>query len=232
MDNTYFFTKGNKVDILTRMNQVHTITIYCPLGDFYIRTLKDTFNEMLSGYKENDNLWSNVPAIDALNVFYITAAFQKELDLDIDSDIIGIIVSSLKMFNRLKYISFQFTDDEEIMNSYKLLLKREKTGIKKSIYKVDMLEMNLGDMFSQNIIDMLNKVFMLNDIIPNSYLNRKFVLDFNYDDYISFMDMFIQNNIDNLNILDKNICDYFRKFPKPIESQKPMIRIITNYNER
>ena len=95
-----------------------------------------------------------------------------------------------------------------------------------------MLEMNLGDMFSQGVIDMLNKVFICNELIPNSYLNRRFILDFKYDDYTSFMDMFIENNRENLNLLDKNICDYFRKFPKMVEEQKPMIRLVTNYSER
>ena len=78
---------------------------------------------------------------------------------------------------------------------------------------------------------MLNKVFICNELIPNSYLDRKFALTFTYDDYISFMDMFINNNRMNLNLLDSNICDYFRSFPKLITEQKPDIRLITNYSE-
>ena len=232
MDNSYFYTKGSKEDIVMRINQVHSITIFCPLGDFCVRSLRDTFEVMLTGYRTDNNIWSDVPAIDALNAFIVTASFQQQVGIEADKNIMGLIVSSLKMFNRLKTISFEFTDDEEIMNTYKILLKNEKSGIKKYIYRLDMLEMNLGDMFSQGVIDMLNKVFICNELIPNSYLNRRFILDFKYDDYTSFMDMFIENNRENLNLLDKNICDYFRKFPKMVEEQKPMIRLITNYSER
>lgn len=229
MDNSYFYTKGNPEDIITRINQIHSITVYCPVDDFCVRSLKDTLEIMYPGYKEKDNFWSCVPAIDALNAFIVSSNFQKQIGADVDTDIMGVIISSLKMFNRLKVISFQFTDDKEIMKTYKIMLKKEKGTIKKYIYRIDMLEMNLSDMFSQNIIDMLNRVFICNDVIPNSYLNRRFILDFNFNDYTSFMDMFIGNNKDNLDYLDKNICEYFRKFPKLVEEQKPMIRIITNY---
>lgn len=231
MDKSNIYTKGNKEDIVTRIDQVHSITMFCPLDDFCVRSLRDTMEVMLPGYKTDRNIWSNVPTIDALNAFIVTASYHQELELDLDKKIMGVIVSSLKMFTRLKLISFEFTYDEEIMNTYQLLLKSEKNGIKKYIYKIDMVEMNLGDMFSQTIIDMLNKIFICNELIPNSYLNRRFVLEFRYDDYTTFMDMFIENNRDNLNMLDKNICDYFRKFPKMINDNKPMIRLVTNYRE-
>lgn len=231
MDKSYFYTKGNKEDVVSRIDQVHSITMFCPLDDYCVKSLRDTMEVMLPGYKTDKNTWSNVPSIDALNAFIVTATYQQELKLDVDKDIMGIIVSSLKMFTRLKIISFEFTYDEDIMETYKILLKGEKNGIKKYIYRIDMIEMNLGDMFSQSIIDMLNKVFICNELIPNSYLNRRFVLEFRHDDYTSFMDMFIENNRDNLNMLDKNICDYFRKFPKLVNEQKPMIRLITNYKE-
>ena len=89
--------------------------------------------------------------------------------------------------------------------------------------------MNLINLFSQNIIDAINKVMINNEIIPNSYLNRKFKIDFKFDEYKSFMGMFLENNEDTLNKLDKNICEYFGVFPELIEKQKPNIRLITNY---
>lgn len=231
MEKSHFYTKGIKEEILTRINQVHSITLFCPLEDACVRGLKDTFEVMLDGYKTDENTWSDVPAIDALNAFIITASFQQSMGIDVDKDIIGVIVSSLKMFNRLKIITFKFTDDPDIMDTYKKLLKNDKNDIKKYFYKIDILEMNLGDMFSQSIIDMLNKVFIWNELIPNSYLDRRFVLEFRYEDYTSFMNMFIENNKEDLDALDKNICDYFRNFPKLVEEQKPMIRLITNYKE-
>ena len=142
-----------------------------------------------------------------------------------------MIFGSLKTFRRLKLITFKFTYDEDIEEAYKLLLQKKMKEIKKYIYNVDLMELNLSDMFSQKIIDVLNKVLMHNDQIPNSYLERKFVLNFTYDDYTSFMGMFLNNNKDELNQLDKNIYDYFTMFPKQIKEQKPDIRLITNYSD-
>ena len=135
------------------------------------------------------------------------------------------------MFSKLKYISFEFTDDKDIIDTYYSLLKKSKKEVKKYIYNVDVLELNLSDMFSQFIIDILNKVLILNEIIPNSYLKRKFRLDFEYDEHMAFIDMFLNNNEQTFNKLDKNICDYFKTFPKLVQQQKPSIRIITNYSD-
>lgn len=231
MENSMIYTKGNKDDVVTRISNVHTITIYCPLQDICIHYLRETFDIMLSNYKKDNNLWEGVPTIDALNAFMFTANFQEKLGLDVDKDIMGVIVSSLKMFIKLKKINFQFTEDEEIEKSYKSFINKQTKDVKKYIYKIELLEINLQDLFSQGIIDMLNKVFICNELIPNSYLDRRFIIDFTFDEYKSFMDMFIGNNMDNLNLLDKNICSYFSTFPKLINEQKPDIRIVTNYDE-
>ena len=153
------------------------------------------------------------------------------MNRDYDSGIFSVIVSSLKMFNRLKRINFQFTDDEDILNSYKQIMKNNIEGTTKYIYNVDVIEMNLSEMFSQMIIDMLNKIFICNEYLPNSYLDRKFMVDFQYDDYMAFMDMVINNNKEMLDALDDKICDYFKSFPKLVMEQKPSIRLVTNYSE-
>ena len=231
MDNSEFYTKGNVADVVTRINQVHTITIYCPLSDNCVKQLWSTFHLMLFRYQTTEELWTGVPAIDALNAFIFTAQMQQKSGNDVDKGIVSVIVSSLKMFPKMKKINFQFTDDEEIRKSYDLLLEKRGNETKKYIYKVELLEISLSEFFCQEIIDMLNKVFIINELMPNSYLDRKFKLDFTYDEYLSFMDMFINNNRESLNLLDSNICDYFRSFPKLITDQKPNIRIITNYRE-
>jgi len=43
------------------------------------------------------------------------------------------------------------------------------------------------------------------------------------------MNMFISNNKENLDILDKKICDYLQTFPPLVIEQKPKIRLLTNY---
>ena len=231
MGNTDFYTKGDYKEIITRISQVHTITMFCPLSDSYVQGLKNTFEIMLAEYRKDEDYWEDVPTIDALNVFMFTKSFNDNMNTDYDSGIFSVIVSSLKMFNRLKRISFRFTDDEDILNSYKQIMKNNIEGTTKYIYNVDIIEMNLSEMFSQRIIDMLNKIFICNEYLPNSYLDRKFMVDFKYDDYMAFMDMFINNNKENLDALDVKICDYFKSFPKLVMDQKPNIRLVTNYSE-
>ena len=227
MGNSNFYIKGNYEDIITRISQVHTITMFCPMSDHCVQGLKNTFAIMLAEYKKNEDYWENVPTIDALNAFI----FNDNMNRDYDSGIFSVIVSSLKMFNRLKRINFQFTDDEDILNSYKQIMKNNIEGTTKYIYNVDVIEMNLSEMFSQMIIDMLNRIFICNEYLPNSYLDRKFMVDFKYDDYMSFMDMVINNNKETLDALDDKICDYFKSFPKLVMEQKPNIRVVTNYSE-
>ena len=229
MGNNNFYTKGEKEEVVSRIGQVHTITLFCPMSDFCIQSLKSSFDMMLPKYKTSDNRWDGVPAIDALNVFLFTTSFLNTAGLDVDRNIFSIVVSSLKMFKKLKKINFEFTDDEEIKGTYDMILKKINPGPKRSIYKVDLLEMNLSDIFSQCVIDLVNKVFICNGLMSNSYLERTFKLDFKFDEYVSFMDMFVNNNRENLNTLDSKICDYFVGFPPLLMEQKPSIRILTNY---
>ena len=226
MGSDSFFTKGNRDNILQRIGQVHTITIYCPLDDDGVLALWGSLGDVAQRYRTDIYEWKNVPTFDALNAFiYLTNNCDVE-----DKGIIGIIVSSLKMFNRLKYINFSFTDNPEIKESYDSFLNR-RNGKKGYIYKVDRLELNLSEMFSQWVIDLLNRVFICNEIISNSYLERKFCIDFTYDEYMNFMDMFLTNNEISFDSLDKNICEYFKSFPTLINEQKPNIRLITNYRD-
>ena len=226
MGNDSFFTKGDRENILQRIGQVHTITIYCPLDDDCVLAVGESLGDVAQRYRTDIYEWKNVPTFDALNAFiYLTNNCDVE-----DKGIIGIIVSSLKMFNRLKYINFSFTDNPEIKESYDSFLNR-RNGKKGYIYKVDRLELNLSEMFSQWVIDLLNRVFICNEIISNSYLERKFCIDFTYDDYMNFMDMFLTNNGSSFDSLDKNICEYFKSFPTLINEQKPDIRLITNYSD-
>ena len=226
MGNDSFFTKGDRENILQRIGQVHTITIYCPLDDDGVLALWESLGDVAQRYRTDIYEWKNVPTFDALNAFIF---LSKNCEVD-DKGIIGIIVSSLKMFNRLKYINFSFTDNPEIKESYDSFLNRGN-GKKGYIYKVDRLELNLSEMFSQWVIDLLNRVFICNEIISNSYLERKFCIDFTYDDYMNFMDMFLTNNGSSFDSLDKNICEYFKSFPTLINEQKPDIRLITNYSD-
>lgn len=229
MENSSFYTKGDREEIISRIGQVHTITMFCPIEDTCIQSLKNSFEMMIPKYKTSDNRWDGVPCIDALGVFLFTTNFLRSTLPELDIEIIGVIASSLKMFKKLKKINFEFTDNTDIKETYEALLQKKKEKMKKCIYSVDVIEMNFSDMFSQTVIDLINKIFVYNELIPNSYLERKFKLDFNFDEYSSFMSMFINNNRENLDALDKKICDYLQTFPPLVIEQKPKIRLLTNY---
>lgn len=231
MGNCGFYTKGDHKDVLSRINQVHTITMFCPLEDSGVQVLKSALDIVLPQYKESDDLWKGIPTIDALNTFLFAGTFCKRTGFMTDKKIMEVIISSLQMFTRLKYINFEFTLDHDMYETYKKMANKEKDSNLKYIYRIERIEMNLSDLFSQPIIDLLNKVFMHNELLPNSYLYRKFRLDFSFDEYVAFMDMFLGNNHDQLNSVDTHICDYFRTFPKLVNEQKPNIRLITNYED-
>jgi hypothetical protein len=87
-------------------------------------------------------------------------------------------------------------------------------------------------MLDQKIIDLINKHLIANGIISNSYLEREFLIEFEFDEYISYINMFIENNIDRLSMLDEDIMEYLRVFPTIVgDISKPNIKLYTNYRE-
>ena len=73
---------------------------------------------------------------------------------------------------------------------------------------------------------------LANEIISNSYLERDFLIMFDFDEYISYINMFIDNNEDRLSMYDNDIMDYLRVFPTIVgDIARPNIRLYTNYRE-
>ena len=100
------------------------------------------------------------------------------------------------------------------------------------VYSIDALEMYLGDMFDQDVIDLINKHFIANEIISNSYLERDFLITFDFDEYVTYINMFVENNMERLSMYDSDIMDYLRVFPSIIgDMSRPDIRLYTNYRE-
>lgn len=230
MNNNIMQTKGDVETVIGRVNQVHSITMYCPLLDQGSLTLMYILEIMMPSYKTGELSWNNISTIDAFTIFLRSISKCKIENINID--ILSIIASVLKSFPKLKYINFKFSSSVDLLEKYyKILNGNEQKDSTDKIYKIEKIEMNLSEMFSQDIIDMYNKVLMIDGILPNSSIERKFLLNFTYDEYIGFMDMFLGNNGPALHQANRNICDYFRSFPTVIESHKPDIRIITNYED-
>ena len=57
MGNTNFYTKGDYKEIITRIQQVHTITMFCPIEDMMMKSLKNTMDIMLCDYKKDDDFF-------------------------------------------------------------------------------------------------------------------------------------------------------------------------------
>ena len=233
------YTKGDKSKVITRIEQVSSITLNIPTSDKGMDYLYDTLISLCNHYvDDNDhNSFSHIPALDFFNiVIYVNKCCKEK---EINTDYILAMMGIIRTFEKLKYISVVFKDDVEIRDSYDILCNIDSDdGVNDiideltSVYSIDEMEMYLGDMLEQKVIDLMNMHFMANEIISNSYLERQFLIEFEFEEYISYINMFIENNIDRLSMMDEDIMDYLRVFPTIIgDVSKPNIKLYTNYKE-
>ena len=233
------YTKGEKENVVTRIEQVSDITVYVPTSDRCMDYLYDGLMMLCNHYvdESDGDKFLLIPAIDFYNVVLFTNKCCSEKN--IDTKYISAMVGVIRTFTNLKYISVSFKDDDELRDSYERLINLDKDSTEgdvidelTNVYSINSLEMYLGDMFDQDIIDLINKHFIANEIISNSYLERDFLIMFEFDEYVSYINMFIDNNEDRLSMYDSDIMDYLRVFPTIIgDMQKPDIRLYTNYRE-
>jgi hypothetical protein len=233
------YVKGDKNKVVTRIDQVHSITMRVPTSDRGMDYLYDNLISLCHHYvDENDgDSFLKIPALDFYNIaLYVNKCCkEKEVNTDYVFSMLGIFRS----FENLKYISVVFSDDVELRDSYEILVNIDSNeGVNDiineltNVYSIDVLEMYLGDMFDQKIIDLINRHLIANGIISNSYLEREFLIEFEFDEYISYINMFIENNIERLSMLDEEIMEYLRVFPSIIgDIAKPNIKLYTNYRE-
>jgi predicted CopG family antitoxin len=233
------YTKGDKEKVITRIEQVSDITLRIPSSERCMDYLYDSLMILCNHYVDEDDgdLFLLIPAIDFYNVVMFANKCCKEKD--VDAKYISAMMGVVSTFTNLKYISVVFSEDVELRDSYERLINIEGNEITSDIiseltnvYSIDVLEIYLGDMFNQDIIDLINKHFIANEIISNSYLERDFLIMFDFDEYISYINMFIDNNEDRLSMYDNDIMDYLRVFPTIVgDIARPNIRLYTNYRE-
>lgn len=233
------YTKGDKNAVVTRIDQVSSITLNVPTSDRGIDYLYDALISLCNHYvDENDgDKFLHIPAIDFYNiVIYVNKCCKEK---EVNTDYIFSMMGVMRTFEKLKYISIVFSDDVELRDSYEILSNIESDGGVNdvigelvNVYSIDTINIYLVDMFDQKIIDLINKHFMSNGIISNSYLERDFLIEFEFDEYISYINMFIENNIDRLSMMDEDIMEYLRVFPSIVgDIAKPNIKLYTNYKE-
>ena len=233
------YTKGDKEKVMARIEQVSDITLHIPSSERCMDYLYDSLMLLCNHYvdEEDGDLFLLIPAIDFYNVVLFANKCCKEKG--VDTKYISAMMGVVSTFTKLKYISVVFRDSDELRDSYERLINMDKDSVISdaiteltNIYSIDVLEMYLGDMFDQDIIDLINKHFISNEIISNSYLERDFLVMFKFDEYITYINMFIENNIDRLSMYDSDIMDYLRVFPSIIgDISNPDIRLYTNYRE-
>lgn len=233
------YTKGDKEKVITRIEQVSDITLHIPSSERCMDYLYDSLMLLCNHYVDEDDgdLFLLIPAIDFYNVVLFANKCCKEKG--VDTKYISALMGVVSTFTKLKYISVVFRDSDELRDSYERLINMDKDSVASdaiteltNIYSIDVLEMYLGDMLDQDIIDLINKHFISNEIISNSYLERDFLVMFRFDEYVTYINMFIENNIDRLSMYDSDIMDYLRVFPSIIgDVFNPDIRLYTNYRE-
>lgn len=235
----FMYTKGDKNKILTRIEQVSDITIYIPTAKKCMDYLYDGLIILCNHCVDKDNDYSflSIPAIDFYNIsLYVNKCC---IEKDVDITYILSIMNIMRAFTNLKYVNIVFKDDIELIDCYEKTININENVVTndvydkfRNLYSIDAIEIFLGDIFDQKIIDMINKNLIFNGIISNSYLERDFLITFEFDEYISYINMFINNNIEKLSMMDEDIMDYLRSFPSILgDNYKPNIKLYTNYRE-
>lgn len=233
------YTKGDKNKVLTRMNQVNSITLNVPSTERCMDYLYDTLISLCHHYvsESDSDSFLSIPNIEFYNiVLYVNKCCKEK---DINTDYINAMMGIVRSFDNLKYVSVVFKDAVEVIDSYERLINiDENIAVNdvidelSNVYSIDILDMYLVDMFDQDIIDLINIHLMCNGIISNLYLEREFLIEFEFDEYVSYINMFIENNIDLLSMYDEDIADYLRVFPSIVgDISKPNIKLYTNYQE-
>ena len=234
------YTKGEKNNVVTRIEQVSDVTIYIPTLERCMDYLYDSLISLCNNYVDEDNgdVFLHIPNIDFYNVVLFANKCCK--DKGVDTKYILAMLGVVRTFTNLKHVSVVFKDDIGLKDTYERLSNIDPNIVEKNeiiqeltnVYSIDVIEMYLGDMFDQKIIDLMNKSFISNGIISNSYLERDFLIEFDFDEYVSYINMFIDNNIERLSMLDEDIMDYLRVFPTIIgDVSRPNIKLYTNYKE-
>ena len=147
------YVKGDKNKVVTRIDQVHSITMRVPTSDRGMDYLYDNLISLCHHYvDENDgDSFLKIPALDFYNIaLYVNKCCkEKEVNTDYVFSMIGIF----RTFENLKYISVVFSDDVELRDSYEILVNIDSNeGVNDiineltNVYSIDVLKTLFQDM--------------------------------------------------------------------------------------
>lgn len=228
-------SKMEESAIYERLSEVFEMNLNIPKGDevsnrFLFSLIENTG---ISPIEENNKtIIKGVHINDALNV--LLGCFEYyNINNDNDTLLITSILSVFNTFKNIRIVDFTFDDDPELLDIYNKIVdleyKGSKVGMFNRIYDIKKMEIYLTDSLDKKVVDLLNKMFIFYGYIPNDYMNRKFTIDFKFDEYINFMNMIFSNNKQLVDTVGISVVDFLILFPVVIIEDKPDIKIITNY---
>jgi hypothetical protein len=233
MDKKYFNMEKNKFAF--RLLQIFEIDLKLPLKDkgifnFYIFLKKSGIENTISEddyCKKIMSLHSN----DVVNILMECFNYCKEKKIKTSG--LECIFSIFNVFRNLRNVTFTFINDENYFELFENALSdldnEKKQDFFNQTYTVTKIEMYLSDSLDKNVVDFFNNMFIFYGYIPNDYMNRKFYVDFDFDDYVSFMNMVLSNNSDFIQVIGEDGIDFLTSFPTIVTQHKPKVRLITNY---
>ncbi len=233
MQNLTEMTNKTNDPAIERVMQVYGLNINIPINDmtnFIVESLVG--NTGVKPVVCDDKLC--IPCIhsnDALNI--ILGCFNYCHEIEGDTTVLTSILSVMNTFRNMRTISFTFSYDESLMDEYRKVVDTEYKGDKKEsfnkIYDVTEMEIHLSDSLDRKIVDFLNRMFIFYGYIPNDYMKRRFYIEFEYDEYVNFMEMVFSNNKELAPQLGQNVVNFLILFPVIVMESKPKIRLVTNY---
>ena len=121
--------KGDKNKVVTRLNQVSSITLHVPSSCECMNYLYDGLITLCNHYVNNDNADSLllIPNIDFFNVVLYVNKCCKEKD--INTDYLHAMMGIVRSFDNLKYISISFDEDGELIDSFDRLANIDSNNI-------------------------------------------------------------------------------------------------------
>lgn len=228
-------TEIKDITIYQRMSQVYKITLNnIPLIDDGVKVFYNSLIEKLNVYPTvytEKNCFDYIHTNDVINV--LMHCFDYCNKMEYDTYILTSILSAFNTFKNLRLISFVFVDDDSMVDVYKNVVdveyKGDKTQLFNKIYNIDEMEIYLCDFLDKDIVDFFNNMFIFYGYIPNDYMKRRFFIDFEFDEYVSFIQMIFSNNNELAKYVGINVINYLIMFPVIVVDNKPKIRIATNY---
>jgi hypothetical protein len=223
-----------ELTVYDRMLQVFELNLNIPVEDKASNLFYNSLLENIGIFPEVEPhkiVLNCLHTNDVINV--LMGCFDYCHEKDYDTIVLTSILSVFSTFKNLRYITFTFIEGSNLLENYEILgdseYEGDKTDIFKDLYDIRRMEIHLCDSLDRSVVDFLNTMFIFYGYIPNDYMKRRFYIDFEFDEYTSFIQMIFSNNKELVKVVGVDVVNYLILFPKIVIEKKPRIRIVTNY---